>query len=342
MKKLFFSFIIICLSFMLSCNNTTIKKGVVRVAYMPYYGCVPLQVIIDEKLDKKHGSELLTTMYPAGGAMKLLETDKWDIAQIGARGMLAVPEYDAKLIADIQYETDGAWILAREDSSIARAGNTLENYPDVLGSVETLKNSEILIGTIGNISHYMAIDYVQKIGLDISDVKFIDMKTDDIPEAFMAGQGDIACFGDPTKALDMVANGYVRVGGLKQQGVAPQDVMLASAEYYDNSKEDIVNFMKAWYEATAMLNDDGDYEFEMAKKFYKSNGRDVSDFSVAQECYFNSYIDVSNFYDKIIGNWMLRLIKCYVTIGTMDANTLVVLEKNIKTELAEESIKQLK
>ncbi len=342
MKKLILLASIICLAFMVSCNKSKIKEGIVRVGYMPYYASVPLQVIIDESLDKKHGFELITTIYPSSGAMTLLETDEWDIAQIGARGMIAVPNYDAKLIADIQYEMDGAWILARADSSIVKAGNTLKDYPDVIGSVETVENAEILIGVIGNISHYMAIDYVQKFGLDIANAKFIDMKTDDIPDEFIAGKGDVACFGNPTIAMDMVKNGYVRVGGLKQQGVSQQDVMLASAQYYENSKKDIVKFMKAWYEATTMINANPDYEFEMVKKFYIANGRNVTDETVAQECDFNSYIDTSNFHDKKIGNWMLRLVKCYVEIETMDANTLVALEKNIKTELAENAITQLK
>lgn len=343
MKKFFLFTSVICVFLMLGCNKgSKIKEGIVRVAYMPYYASVPMQVIIDEGLDKKYDFELVAIRYPDTGAMTLLETDQWDIAQIGARGMNVVPKYDAKLIADIQYEMDGAWILAREDSSIVKARNTLTEYPDVIGSIETVKSAEILIGTIGNIAHYMAIDYVRKFGLDVTDVKFINMKTDDIPEAFLSGEGDIACFGTPTIAMDMVQNGYVRVGGLKQQGISQQDVMLASAEYYDKAKDDIVKFMKAWYEAAAMLNADASYEFEMTKKFYTANGREVTDASVIQECDFNSYIDAGNFYDKKIGNWMLRLIKCYVEIETVDANTLVALEKNIKTELAESAIHQLK
>ncbi len=336
---------IFCLAFVLGCSRSSssrIKKGVVRVAYMPYYASVPLQVIIDEGLDKKYGIEIIPTIYPTGGTMGLLESDQWDIGQIGAGGMYAISRFDAKLIADIQYEMDGAWMLAREDSSIVQAGNTLQEYPDVLGSVETLENAEILIGVVGNISHYMALDYVQKFGIDISNVKFIDMKTDDVPEAFLSGQGDIACFGNPTTAMDFVNDGgYVRVGGLKQQGIPQQDIMIANSKYYDTSKDDIVRFMAAWYEATSMLNGDTDYEFEMTKKFYRSNGREVTDVSVAQECSFNSYIDASNFYEKEIGSWIVNLAKCYVSVGTVEASTSIAIEKGIKTELAQKAISMI-
>lgn len=332
---------IVSLIAMLSCGSK-IKEGVVRVGYMPYYASVPLQVIKDKGLDTKYGFEMEDIMFPSGGPMaEALGAGEWDIGQIGAGGMSAIPNYNAKLIADVQYEMDGAWMLARPDSDIVKAGANLTEWPEVIGSAETLEGLTVL-GTVGNISHYMAIDYAQKFGLDISDVEFIHMETAQIANAFIAGEGDIACMGNPTAAMDIVADGYVRIGGLKQQGASQQDAMLVNEEYYESNKEDIVKFMKAWYEATAMLNADPNYEFEMTKKFYTGNGRKVSDASVQQECDFNSYIDANNFYNKETGAWMRGLIECYVENGTMEPETLVALEQNIVTEMTEQAINELK
>ncbi len=328
--------LLLCVSFVTAGGGSEAKEGVVRVGYMPYYASVPLQVIQDENLDEKYGFVMETIMFPSGGPMaEALGAGEWDIGQIGAGGMSAIPNYNAKLIADVQYEMDGAWILARADSAIVKAGSNLADYPEVLGSAATVKGSTVL-GTVGNISHYMAIDYVQKFGLDISDVNFIHMETAQVANAFKAGEGDIAGMGSPTAAMEMVADGYVRIGGLKQQGISQQDAMLVSDEYYNNNRTDIINFMKAWYEATGMLNADPAYEFEMTKKFYTAGGRTVSDDSVQQECDFNSYIDATNYMNKETGAWMKGLIECYVESETVDASTLEALKENTKLDIVEE------
>ncbi len=322
------------------CGSSATEEGVVRVGFMPYYASVPLQVIEDEGLDEKYGFDMELVMFASGGPMaEALGAGEWDIGQIGAGGMSAIPNYDAKLIADVQYEMDGAWILVREDNPLLDAGNTLSDWPELIGSAEALAG-QTMLGTVGNISHYMAIDYVNKFGLDISEMDFVHMETAQVMNAFVAGEGDIACMGDPTSAMQLVSDGYVVVGGLKQQGASQQDAMLVGADYYDNNQEDIVKFLKAWYEAAAMLNADPDYEFEMTYKFYsETGGRDVTEATVQQECDFNSYIDASNWQDKETGAWMRGLIECYVDSGTMEASTLEALENNIRMDLVEEAMK---
>ena len=109
-------------------NGETKDTGVktVRAGAMPYYLSVPLQVIKDEKLDQKYGYQLEIIDFPSGGPMaEALGAGEWDIGPIGAGGMIAIPNYNAKLIADVEYEMDGAWIFARPDSEIAKAGKNL-------------------------------------------------------------------------------------------------------------------------------------------------------------------------------------------------------------------------
>lgn len=318
------------------------EEGVIRIGYMPYYASVPLLVIEEKGLDEKFGFEMDLIQFPSGGPMsEALGAGEWDIGQIGAGGMVAVPNYDAKLIADVQYEMDGAWIMARPDSPLVAAGSNLVGYPDIIGSAETLRGLTML-GTVGNISHYMAIDYVSKIGLDISDVEFIHMETAQIYNAFVSGNGDIACIGSPTAGQKLLAEGYVRVGGLKQQGNSQQDAMLVSSDFYADNYEDCVKFMQAWYTATEMLNSDPVYEFEMTKKFYSENGRtDFTDEGVQQECDWNSYIDANNYKEKVVGKWMSGLIQSYVDNGSMDESVIDALNNNIKLNVVDDAVKAM-
>jgi ABC-type nitrate/sulfonate/bicarbonate transport systems, periplasmic components len=319
------------------------KSGnpVIRVGAMPFYLSVPLQVIKDEELDKKNGFELNVISFPSGGPMaEALGADEWDIGPIGAGGMIAIPNYNAKLIADVEAEMDGAWIIARPGSKIAESGKNLKDFPDVIGSADSVKGCTVL-GTVGNISHYMAIDYVGKFGLEISDVNFIHMETAQVYTAFVSGNGDLACIGDPAAGMKLLDEGYVLVGGLKQQGNSQQDEILVSDNFYTNHYDLCVAFMKAWFEATTKLNADQKYEEAMVKKFYTENGRgDVSDDAIARECGFNTYVDLNNLKDqKSVGKWMSGLIDCYVKSGTMDASVLDALQKNIKLDIVADATK---
>ncbi|MGE4526465.1 MAG: ABC transporter substrate-binding protein [Sphaerochaeta sp.] len=326
-------------------TGVTGKSGrpVIRVGSMAYYLSVPLQVIMDEKLDEKYGFELQIIDFPSGGPMaEALGAGQWDIGPIGAGGMIAIPNYNAKLIADVESEMDGAWIIARPDSKIVKAGKTLAKYPDIIGSAEALKG-QTLLGTVGNISHYMAIDYVSKFGLAMSDVNFIHMETAQVYTAFTAGNGDIACIGSPAAGQKLLAEGNVLIGGLKQQGNSQQDAILVSDDFYTNHYDLCVTFMKAWYTATTKLNADSEYEVAMAKKFYTTSGRtDVSDSAVREECSWNTYVDLHNINNqKPVGTWMSNLIQTYVEAGTMEKSVIDALKNNIRLDVSNDAIAAL-
>lgn len=305
----------------------------IRVGTMPYYGSVPVQVIKDKGLDQKYGFEMTVLNFASGGPMaEALGAGEWDVGPIGAGGMIAIPNYNAYLIFDVENEMDGAWIMARPDSAIAKAG-AIEGYPEVIGSAEAVKGATVL-GTIGNISHYMAIDYVQKMGLTMNDVSFLNMETSNVYTAFVSGSGDLACMGSPTAAMKLMDEGYVRVGGLLQQGLPQQDCMLISEDYYKKNREQAVTFMAAWLEASAMLNADPAFEIEMVSKFYSGQGRtDFTAADVERECAWNSYMDADSFSAEKLGSWMTGLISCYVDAGVQDPVVLEALKANTVTDI---------
>jgi len=321
------------------------KNGlpVIRIGAMAYYLSAPLQAIQDEGLDKKYGFEMQIIDFPSGGPMaEALGAGQWDIGPIGAGGMVAIPNYNAKLIADIEIEMDGAWIMARPDSDIVKAGATLADYPKLLGSKNVLKGKTML-GTVGNISHYMGLDYLSKFGLSTGDINFVHMETAQVYTAFVSGNGDIACIGSPAAGLKLLNEGYVLIGGLKQQKKSQQDAMLVSDDFYTNHYDLCVNFMKAWYSATDKMNADSAYEIEKVKKFYTLKGRtDFDDTSVARECSWNTYVDSKNAFDKEVGVWMKGLIQFYVDNGSMKPVVIEKMKTNIKLNVVKDAIAGLK
>ena len=315
-------------------------RPLIRVGAMAYYLSVPLQVIQDENLDEKYNFDLEIIDFPSGGPMaEALGAGEWDIGPIGAGGMVAIPRYNAMLVADIETTMDGAWILARPDSDIVKVGSNLSAYPNVIGSKSTVEGKTML-GTVGNISHYMGLDYLAKFDLGMEDVNFIHMETAQIYTAFVAGNGDLACLGSPSAAMKLVDQGYVRVGGLAQQDKSQQDAMLVSEDFYNNNYDTTVRFMKAWYEACDALNADPDYEFEMVKKFYTLSGRtDFDDAGVRQECEFNAYNDSSTALQGDVGHWMKGLIQFYVDNGSMDQSVIDAMNTNIKKDVVQDALK---
>ena len=316
---------------------------VIRIGAMAYYLSAPLQVIEDEGLDKKFGFKMNIIDFPSGGPMaEALGAGQWDIGPIGAGGMIAIPNYNAKLIADIESEMDGAWIIARPNSDIVKAGAVLKDYPAIIGSKETIKGKKML-GTVGNITHYMGLDYLSKFGMTMSDINFVHMETAQVYTAFVSGNGDIACIGSPAAGIKLLNEGYVKIGGLKQQKKSQQDVLLVSDDFYTKHYDLCVNFMKAWLTATTKLNADSKYEIEKVKKFYTQRGRtDFDDKGVADECSWNTYIDINNAFDKNAGNWMKGLIQFMVDNGSMKQNVIDKMNTNIKLDVVKDAVAALK
>lgn len=320
--------------------STGEEKYSIRFGTMPYYSGVPVQVIKDKGLDQKYGFELSVVNFASGGPMaEALGAGEWDIGAIGAGGMVAIPNYNAYLIYDVESVMDGAWIMARKDSPIVQAGNTLEEYPEVLGDKESVKGATIL-GTIGNISHYMAIDYVTKMGLTMNDVNFLNMETNNVYTAFVSGSGDLACMGSPSAALKLLDEGYEIVGGLEQQGQPQQDCMLVSEDFYKNHREATVAFMAAWLEASEILNSDQAYEEEMMKTFYSEQGRsDFTDEDITREAEWNVFTDPTNYNEKPLGAWMQGLISCYVEAGVQEEHVLDALKNNTVSDILDDALK---
>lgn len=322
-------------------DTNTSEKEIYKIRFgtMPYYSGVPSVVIEEKGLDKKYGFDMEIVSFASGGPMaEALGAGEWDIGAIGAGGMVAVPNYNAYLIQDVESVMDGAWIMARPDSDIVASGNTLSEYPDVIGNADSVKGKTIL-GTIGNISHYMAIDYVSKMGLTMNDVNFLNMETNNVYTAFVSGSGDLACMGSPTAAMKLLNEGYTVVGGLAQQGIPQQDCMLVSEEFYNNQRDAAVAFMAAWMEASELLNSDQAYEEACMSKFYSEQGRtDFTEEDIEREATWNTYTDPSNYDEKELGTWMQGLISCYVNAGVQDASVEDALKKNTVTDILNDAI----
>lgn len=316
---------------------------VIRIGCMPYYSGAPAQVILDEKLDEKFGFKLKVVVFPSGGPMaEALGANEWDVGPIGAGGMVAVPNYGARLVADVHYETDACWLFARPGSDIVKAGNTVPEFPDVIGDAASVKGKTML-GTFGNISQYFGVDYLNKLGLKIEDVNFLHMEISQIYTAFVSGQGDLAAVGSPSAAYKLKMEGYPVVGGLTQQGISQQDALLISEDMYLNHKDLSVQFLKAWFTATGMMNADIEYQIQKCLKFYTENGRsDVTEESVRQECESSSYVDVNNFGKKEVGKWMKGLVEFMVGIEAMPKEIIDGLNINIDPSLSEQAIAELK
>ena len=159
---------------------------------------------------------------------------------------------------------------------------------------------------------------------------------------YTSGQGDLACMGSPSAGLKLMEEGYVLVGGLRQQGNPQQDSILVSEDFYKDNYDTCVNFMASWLEAAAKLNSDQEYEETMVTKFYTEHGRsDFSEKDVKDECGWNTYMDASNIKDKETGAWMQGLIQCYVEAGAMEENVLDALKQNTTADVVEDALKKL-
>ncbi|HJG27259.1 MAG TPA: ABC transporter substrate-binding protein, partial [Subdoligranulum variabile] len=148
---------------------------VLKVAVMPFLNSLPIEYMVENKLDEANGFKIETVYFSNGGAMnEALAADQWEVGTLSAAAVNSLAIYGAYCIADIGHSEGGLYTLVNADSPIAQAKGTNPSYPDVLGSPETVKGAVIATST-GTISHLNVNKWLEVLGLTPDDVQIVSM-----------------------------------------------------------------------------------------------------------------------------------------------------------------------
>ena len=248
---------------------------VLRVAAMPTITSLPTYYIQKNGLDVAAGFKMEVTMFDTGAPMnEALAADLWDVGHMGAAAVTGMANYDEMIIGEVLESTDGQGVFVTPDSPIAQDTGYNPSYPTVLGSPETVTGITILC-PVGTAQHFTVLKWLEKLGLEATDVNVVNLDTVQAYQALQANQGDAASLNVPT-FFDAVNDGMVQVANLADLGTRYVDQIVANRKAVEGKPELVQKYVDCVLEANAALAADPDMATDLLVEFLKDAGMETS------------------------------------------------------------------
>lgn len=302
-----------------------------RVAVMPYILCASVNYADEQGWFEDEGMDLEFIMFPQGAAMnEALGAGLWDVAVTGGAAIFGAANFDAKFICDYQDGTGGNEIHVREDSPIAQVSGANPEFPNHLGSAETVNGSTLLF-TAGTTLQMLAVKYLESFGLTDSDVSMVHMEVPQVWQAFKADQGDLASMPSPFSGESLAA-GNVRAATLRSLGFRLLECAIAAPKAYEEMKDELAMFIAILIRANEAFEDDG-MEFEGVKAWYVKNGREVSDEQIQAECELKRFITRDDIAEIEYGAYQREYAEFLVSVDKLSQEQIDTVMENTKRDV---------
>lgn len=251
-----------------------------RVGTMPVTLGVPVQYAYDQGYFEDAGLDVEIILFATGAPVnEAMAAGEIDVAVSGMASVYALATGMYTYIGDGSITLDGEAIYARADSDIAQKEGVLEGTK---GSAETVKGKSIL-GPLATTAHFMAIKYVESLGLSANDFNMMSMEYAQAYQAFIMGDGDLLAT-KPPYTSQLEAEGYVRVCSIADaMGSAMVNANYAQKAIAEERKEDIKVFLDCYYRACEELNNNKEVRKDFSMKWYAENGIEFSDADMEEE-----------------------------------------------------------
>lgn len=321
-------------------QETTSKElPVLRVAVMPFYISSQIGYIMDNKLDEANGFKIEPVMFPTGAPMnEAIASDSYDVATIGGAFVFGVANFDAHVIASHIDGTGGNEVWAYKDSALAGEKGVNADYPDILGSPNTVKGSKI-VQTTGTTGQLAVTKWLEVIGVPETDVQMVHMEFAQCYQAFKGGQADVAALTSPY--CFQTDDSMVKVADLEQLGLQLYEEITMTDKAYNNEevKAIIPAFLKTLYEVNDELEADPEKKFEAVKKWYNDNGGAATDEDIQSECDLKPFVTSQDAKALELGKYEITYAEFMVSQDKLDKDKVETVKKNSTSEFLDEALK---
>ncbi len=311
---------------------------VLKASVMPALNSVPIKYMIDNGLDVKHGFKLETVYFANGGVMNEgLAADQWEVGIASAAAVNSLAIYGAYCVAEIGHAEGGVGTFCQKDSPIAQVKGFNPSYPDVYGDPETLKGAVIATNT-GSIAHLNVNKWLEKLGLTTDDVEIVHM---DYPQAYQAlrtGNCDVAAVNPPTFYTADSDESIMMTSSLTNLDVPQFDAILASNKTYHNRRDILVEYVKAFYEATDALQADPDMAAQVLKDWYAENGTEFTLEECKKEVLTRPFVTSAEALDREIGECMQITGEFWISQGLLEESRYGEIAKHVDDSILKEAL----
>lgn len=309
-------------------ENTSADLPVLRVAMMPFITSLPTYYILENGLDEAAGFKIDATMFATGAPMnEALAADLWDVGAMGAAAVTGVANYDMMIIGEVLESTDGLSVFVQPDSDIAKVNGHNPSFPEILGDPDTVKGKTILL-PVGTAQHFTALKWIEKIGLQPTDVKIVNMDSAQAYQAFRSGQSDAVALNVPT-FFEAKNDGMMEAANLAEMGTRYVDMAVANRKALENKSDLVQKYMDCLLAANEALAADPEMAADLMVKYLKENGVETSREDCQSDIARVNWIQQSDWSDRELGRFAKELGEFYIGLGQLEPDLIDKFDSNI-------------
>ncbi|MBE6906416.1 MAG: hypothetical protein E7476_09115 [Ruminococcaceae bacterium] len=320
-------------------ENTPVGEPVkIRVAAMPQQLSLPMYYISQQGWDVKNGFKLELSTFQSGAPMnEALGADLWDIATIGAAGVLSCSVYDAVHIMSHEDSSAGIDFMVRPDSPVAQIKGYLPEYPDMYGDPDTIKGA-VFMFPIGSGHHLLLTEYLNAMGLSESDISMVNMNHAEGYQAFVSGQGDFSATAYPTTD-NYIKEGYVSAVNMNSANCPYYDNVVANRKFYDKpeNQDALVALLTQMLRCADAFQDD-QVLLDAMVDWYKVNGQEVNPDDVRNQVLERPFLTVADYTSSDTTASFKRMAEFFASTEQISQEDLERVFNNIRPELLEKAL----
>lgn len=293
-------------------------------------------------LDVANGFKIIPTTTTAGGSVlnEAIGAGLLDATEMGApAAVYTASTYNCVVLGELSEGSGGLNLFARPDSDIVKAKGANPEFPEILGSAETLVGKSIIYG-FGSMGQYGVTAYLDLFGLTTDDITAINMNFGPGFQAFQAGEGDIVALFTPLN-YTALENGYVKLANIADLNLPVRDVLLATPETMNDPEklDALKSYLRLHYELAEKFNADPALQQAELVKYYEYHGTPVTSADLLtieiNDMHLITFDEAKAEIDTM-GQSIIDIAEFYKKIGAVEQETIDTIKDNIDTTLLEE------
>ncbi len=282
--------------------------------------------------DKAEGLDIDIQYFSSGmDILNALPSGSWVFAGMGGvPAMMGNLRYNTSVIAIGNDESMTNAVLVRPDSPIAKVKGFNPDYPDVLGSPETVKGKTFLTTTVSS-AHYALSSWLKVLGLTDADVTIKNMDQAQALAAFDNNIGDGVSLWAPHMYAGE-AKGWKIVADLHKCKVGNPIVLIADTKYAEANPEVTAKFLRVYLRAVNLLQNEpleklvGEYQRFFLEWAGKNYTKQLSLTDLQTHPVFNLEQQLALFDDSKgqseAQKWQSEIAKFFNSVGSINDDEL--------------------
>lgn len=221
----------------------------VPTAWMDEFETFLMWYAKEKNWDKEAGLDIEINQYNSGEeVLNALPTGAWVYAGVGViPAIMGNMRNNVTAIAIGASEAAANGVVVRADSPIAAVKGWNKDYPEVLGSPDTVRGKTFLVSDLSS-SHYALSSWLAVLGLQDSDIIIRDMVQGLVVASFENRIGDGVALWAPQLYLALDKGG-VLAADLKTCGKESYTYIIANTAYANENPEITAKFLSVYFKA---------------------------------------------------------------------------------------------